>query len=1282
MPYAFVDEKPAAENPILLIDQNPVAPSDYGSLMNEITKAIVSKEKGAVERLLEKYGASKSDLARGLRKPLDSKEIYEAIRKAQRGAARPAPGAFDQAPRFQDVAPALPRQYATVEALARSLEAIGLDLVVEATGADAAKLAQQAFEGSIREEQVAPELERLSRELSENETELDPQGRYREQFAKARAALEEARRSLPQASNPENPRKKATTPAAPEKARPGASFKLGETATDKPLDQKERLTAELVKLKEGGIEAIQYDEKNVLQWFEDSLAAAHAAIWREVSTESRASAHLLYPGVELYAEHPGVNAGRSTAFVVEEVGDDFVMAKSAGGKKVRLLKAGAYINSRADMVEEAYRRLRNRQIEPFFQDAYRDQADSELEAWEYGPNRVTGLFQAFGQAYPERLWALLGMEEGGTIRAIGVAEPAAEQFILMVAVPRAHKQKLSGGLGKDFTAIGPFMELPDEFRFSSWESEEGDEGEAGAEWAGVYVRVSAERYRALARALLIGRGNELIAVKAEALPPAPAPAPAAKPKPPKKKAPKDKKKAWERAEARRPSYDRAAKAAVKGAERSLKRAGEGKQAEARARLEARIAAAKSYFEKPLAEDEYRRVSYYRPRFPSGTKFKIPRYTNDCEALRALWRQSECPALGTLPQGAMPFEAIKPAVFTCPDLPPLPSELARAPSALGALEPVATPAPAPDEAPAPSPEPSPAPAPSTPSAPPAAPGRVLLEVWAEVAPCPGSKDFVRGSQCLKVFSTVKLSGDTKRVLLAHERKELASLPLPLSEEQLQAERKSVDELVDDARARAEKAALSFEDTVNLADFEKARRVSEQLSKKAARHPDLPPEAIPAQDSTRWSRYTDDPLRFLRLEGLPIAPPIPSDFKPAQESPAERLALFKSALATAADSPQSIRVQDLQRVLDDGLHGRPDLWQPFMEWLLNHFKKASPENNRLRKGLEQEYVEYLKELWHARKSAPAPAGPPASTPPSAPPLLPAPPPPANRPEDDEAQKRKNKLELMLALLKDEINRFMPSWADDGFFTLKKSSDLSGLMRLEITTTHKRPVLAHLPSPWWHIEARANGNYVFSATRADGVFEELGRGTAREYQALASKVVSELLAYRRAVEDETAERAKAKPKKGQDEDFTKDLAMVLKRLKKDLGASKVSQNYKGTGAKAHRRQLYVDFPDGAGGVVGIDLWLESHSIELGGVLSPISRPPPRVAYNERSASEVYEDVKRILSDWLAHRKGQKAPGPSPAPPSPAPTPAPAASLSPDVQAELLKAIKAGMEKAASQL
>lgn len=89
----------------------------------------------------------------------------------------------------------------------------------------------------------------------------------------------------------------------------------------------------------------------------------------------------------------------------------------------------------------------------------------------------------------------------------------------------------------------------------------------------------------------------------------------------------------------------------------------------------------------------------------------------------------------------------------------------------------------------------------------------------------------------------------------------------------------------------------------------------------------------------------------------------------------------------------------------------------------------------------------------------------------------------------------------------------------------------------------------------------------------------------------------------------------------EFNSALAKRLQGLKKDLGAFKIRQGYKGTGARSHRRQIWVDLPNAER---GIDLWLEEETIGLGGVCFTNYG---KVRVGGRGVEEVYTEIVEKL-------------------------------------------------------
>lgn len=142
-----------------------------------------------------------------------------------------------------------------------------------------------------------------------------------------------------------------------------------------------------------------------------------------------------------------------------------------------------------------------------------------------------------------------------------------------------------------------------------------------------------------------------------------------------------------------------------------------------------------------------------------------------------------------------------------------------------------------------------------------------------------------------------------------------------------------------------------------------------------------------------------------------------------------------------------------------------------------------------------------------------------------------------------------------------------------------------------------------------------------------------------------LDEALARRYALRTE-GESELMKPGSPDVDAFNTALAKLLQKLKKDLGAEHVKQNYKGTGSQKHRRQIFVRFPWGS-----IDLWLNNTKADLGGVISPLGRPTPAVPYENRRPEQVYADIVRHLKMWKDKHEtgaGGGAPDPTGAVPS----------------------------------
>jgi hypothetical protein len=102
----------------------------------------------------------------------------------------------------------------------------------------------------------------------------------------------------------------------------------------------------------------------------------------------------------------------------------------------------------------------------------------------------------------------------------------------------------------------------------------------------------------------------------------------------------------------------------------------------------------------------------------------------------------------------------------------------------------------------------------------------------------------------------------------------------------------------------------------------------------------------------------------------------------------------------------------------------------------------------------------------------------------------------------------------------------------------------------------------------------------------------------------------------------------------EYNTKLAKLLQRLKKDAGARNISQNYKGTGSQAFRRQLWVHFASGA----VIDLWLDKGYLKFGGVVMNAvpgtegRSLPGGIKYEGKKPEQVYEEAAKHLKAWAA--------------------------------------------------
>jgi hypothetical protein len=90
-----------------------------------------------------------------------------------------------------------------------------------------------------------------------------------------------------------------------------------------------------------------------------------------------------------------------------------------------------------------------------------------------------------------------------------------------------------------------------------------------------------------------------------------------------------------------------------------------------------------------------------------------------------------------------------------------------------------------------------------------------------------------------------------------------------------------------------------------------------------------------------------------------------------------------------------------------------------------------------------------------------------------------------------------------------------------------------------------------------------------------------------------------------------------------FNTKLARKLQGLKNACGATAVRQNYRGTGAQAYRRQLWVRLPE-----FTIDIWLEAKGVDLGGV-TQTRLNGLRYETDEVTVEQVYNRIVEALQN-----------------------------------------------------
>lgn len=133
---------------------------------------------------------------------------------------------------------------------------------------------------------------------------------------------------------------------------------------------------------------------------------------------------------------------------------------------------------------------------------------------------------------------------------------------------------------------------------------------------------------------------------------------------------KKRKPAWARSLTRTPYRDSAARRSVRAAERRWEK---NKDESARRHLADKVALAEVYFSRPGKKGAYEKKTWYRPKLPSGKKYRVPRYGQDCRVIRELSEQAGCSSLKELPFEEAPTRSLEMKAFEAPALPPKPPQ---------------------------------------------------------------------------------------------------------------------------------------------------------------------------------------------------------------------------------------------------------------------------------------------------------------------------------------------------------------------------------------------------------------------------------------------------------------------------------------------------------------------------------------------------------------------------------------------------------------------------------
>ena len=96
----------------------------------------------------------------------------------------------------------------------------------------------------------------------------------------------------------------------------------------------------------------------------------------------------------------------------------------------------------------------------------------------------------------------------------------------------------------------------------------------------------------------------------------------------------------------------------------------------------------------------------------------------------------------------------------------------------------------------------------------------------------------------------------------------------------------------------------------------------------------------------------------------------------------------------------------------------------------------------------------------------------------------------------------------------------------------------------------------------------------------------------------------------------------------EFNKDVLKEIKKLKKDLGATKIRGNYRGTGSKRADRQVFVRFGEGGYSSDVIDIWVKKGGTTLTANGSRLGVPP--ISHEGKTPAQVYKIILKYLTAW----------------------------------------------------